>query len=48
LIVRQPGGNLGYRPRYAARIGRETREDANKLSAEIKAASVPCTVFRNR
>jgi len=48
LIVRQRGGNFGYRPRYAARIGRETREEANKLCAEIRAASVPCTVFRNR
>lgn len=48
LIVRQRGGNFGYRPRYAARIGRETREEANKLCAAIKAASVPCTVLRNR
>ncbi|MEB2846857.1 lytic transglycosylase domain-containing protein [Endobacterium cereale] len=48
LIVRQRGGNFGYRPRYAARIGRETREEADKLCAAIKAVSVPCTVFRNR
>lgn len=48
LIVRQRGGNFGYRPRYAARIGRETREEANTLCAAIRAASVPCTVFRNR
>lgn len=48
LIVRQRGGNFGYRPRYAARIGRETREEANRLCAAIRAASVPCTVFRNR
>jgi soluble lytic murein transglycosylase-like protein len=48
LIVRQRGGNFGYRPRYAARIGRETREEANKLCAAIRAAAVPCTVFRNR
>ncbi|WP_306830757.1 lytic transglycosylase domain-containing protein [Neorhizobium huautlense] len=48
LIVRQRGGNFGYRPRYAARIGRETREEANRLCAAIRAAAVPCTVFRNR
>ena len=47
LIVRQRGGNFGYRPRYAARIGRETRQEANKLCAEIRAAGVPCTVLRN-
>jgi len=48
LIVRQRGGNFGYRKRYAARIGRETREEATKLCAAIRAATVPCTVFRNR
>ena len=48
LIVRQRGGNFGSRPRYAARIGRETRQEAADLCAKIKAASVPCTVFRNR
>lgn len=47
LVVRQYGGNFGYRPRYAARIGRETRQEARKLCAEIRAARVPCTVFRN-
>jgi soluble lytic murein transglycosylase-like protein len=48
LIVRQRGGNFGYRMRYAARIGRETRAEANRLCAAIRAANVPCTVFRNR
>ncbi len=48
LIVRQRGGNFGYRPRYAARIGRETREEASKLCSAIRASGVPCTVFRNR
>ncbi|WJH38583.1 lytic transglycosylase domain-containing protein (plasmid) [Aliirhizobium terrae] len=48
LIVRQRGGNFGYRPRYAARIGRETRQEAVELCAAIKAAAVPCTVLRNR
>jgi hypothetical protein len=48
LIVRQRGGNFGYRPRYAARIGRETRAEATKLCSTIRAAGVACTVFRNR
>lgn len=48
LIVRQRGGNFGYRPRYAARIGKETRAEAIELCAQIKVAGVPCTVFRNR
>ncbi len=48
LIVRQRGGNFGNRPRYAARIGRETRAEANQLCAQIRAAGTPCTVLRNR
>jgi soluble lytic murein transglycosylase-like protein len=48
LIVRQRGGNFGYRPRYAARIGRETRQEATKLCEAIRSSGVPCTVFRNR
>ena len=47
LIVRQRGGNFGYSPRYAARIGRETRREADKLCADIRAAGVACTVFKN-
>lgn len=48
LVVRQRGGNFGNRPRYAARIGRETRQEATNLCSAIKTAGVPCTVFRNR
>jgi soluble lytic murein transglycosylase-like protein len=48
LIVRQRGGNFGNRPRYAARIGRETRAEANRLCEEIRTARVACTVLRNR
>lgn len=48
LIVRQRGGNFGSRSRYAARIGRETRAEANTLCGDIRRAGVPCTVFRNR
>ncbi|MFD1745438.1 transglycosylase SLT domain-containing protein [Rhizobium helianthi] len=47
LIVRQRGGNFGYRPRYAARIGRETRAQANELCKAIEAAGGACTVFAN-
>jgi soluble lytic murein transglycosylase-like protein len=47
LVVRQKSGNFGRRIRYAARIGRETRAEATKLCSEIKAAGIPCTVFRN-
>jgi soluble lytic murein transglycosylase-like protein len=48
VIVRQRGGNFGYRPRYAARSGRETRAEATKLCSTIRGAGVACTVFRNR
>lgn len=48
LIVRQRGGNFGYRPRYAARIGRETRADADALCGVARASGVACIVFRNR
>jgi len=48
LIVRQRGGNFGYRPRYAARIGRETRAEATQICDAIKAAGGACTVFKNR
>lgn len=48
LLVRQRGGNFGSRPRYAARIGRETRAEANDLCGQIKRGGGSCTVFRNR
>jgi soluble lytic murein transglycosylase-like protein len=47
IILRQRGGNFGSRPRYAARIGRETRAEAISLCSQIRNAGVPCTVFRN-
>lgn len=47
LIVRQRGGNFGYRPRYAARIGRETRQEADALCAIVRKASGACIVLRN-
>lgn len=48
LIVRQRGGNFGYRPRYAARIGKESRAEANKLCAAIRANGAACTVLANQ
>ncbi|WP_373426749.1 transglycosylase SLT domain-containing protein [Neorhizobium galegae] len=47
LVVRQKRGNFGYRPRYAARIGRATRAEATDLCNRIRAHAVPCTVFKN-
>ncbi len=47
VIVPQKGGNFGYRTRYAARIGRETRAEAQALCNSIKAAGGACTVLRN-
>ncbi|MFN7104030.1 MAG: lytic transglycosylase domain-containing protein [Pseudorhizobium sp.] len=47
IIVRQTGGNFGYRPRYAARIGRDSRAEAQALCARIKDAGGSCTVLRN-
>ncbi|MCJ8517454.1 soluble lytic murein transglycosylase-like protein [Pseudorhizobium tarimense] len=47
MIVRQTRGNFGYRTRYAARIGRDTRAEAQALCARIKAAGGACTVLRN-
>ncbi len=47
LMVHQTRGNFGHRGRYAARIGRETRAEAEKLCATIRSAGEACTVFRN-
>jgi hypothetical protein len=47
VMVHQTRGNFGRRGRYAARIGRETRAEADRLCATIRAAGEACTVFRN-
>jgi soluble lytic murein transglycosylase-like protein len=47
ILVRQKGGNFGYRPRYAARIGRPNRAEATALCRQIQSAGGACTVFRN-
>ncbi|PYE44130.1 soluble lytic murein transglycosylase-like protein [Rhizobium sp. PP-F2F-G20b] len=48
LLIRQRGGNFGYRPRYAARIGREKRQEADALCAIVRKTGGACIVFRNR
>lgn len=48
LLVRESGGNFGYRPRYAARIGRESRKEADALCDIVRKAGGACIVFRNR
>lgn len=48
LLIRQRGGNFGFRPRYAARIGRENRQEADALCAIVRKAGGACVVFRNR
>jgi len=47
VIVPQKRGNFGYRTRYAARIGRETRAEAQTLCDSIKVAGGACSVWRN-
>jgi Soluble lytic murein transglycosylase and related regulatory proteins (some contain LysM/invasin domains) len=47
VIVHQTRGNFGHRGRYAARIGRETRAEADDVCAAIKASGGACTVWRN-
>ncbi len=47
LLVRQRMKKFGSRPRYAARIGRETRKEAAALCRSIRAAGGACIVLRN-
>lgn len=47
VIVPQKRGNFGYRTRYAARIGRDTRAEAEAVCTRIKAAGGACSVWRN-
>ncbi|WP_209885098.1 lytic transglycosylase domain-containing protein [Rhizobium leguminosarum] len=48
LILRQRDRSFGFRPRYAARIGRQTRMDANNLCNQIRKHGGTCIVFRNQ
>jgi hypothetical protein len=47
VIVRVRDRSFGFRPRYAARIGRQTRAEADKVCMSVRAAGAACTVFRN-
>ncbi|KPH08068.1 lytic transglycosylase domain-containing protein [Rhizobium acidisoli] len=48
LILRQRDRSFGFRPRYAARIGRQTRLEANNLCNQIRSNGGTCLVFKNR
>ncbi|HWT59007.1 MAG TPA: lytic transglycosylase domain-containing protein [Rhizobium sp.] len=48
LILRQRDRSFGFRPRYAARIGRQTRLEANSLCNQIRSHGGTCLVFKNR
>ena len=47
LIQRERDRSFGSRPRYTARIGRQTRAEADKVCATIQSHGGACTVFRN-
>lgn len=47
LIQRERMPGFGIRPRYTARIGRQTREEADDLCGRIRNAGGACVVFRN-
>lgn len=47
LLVRQKMRKFGPRPRYAARIGRETRKEAISLCNDIRRAGGACIVLKN-
>ncbi len=47
LIVRQRNADFGRRIRFAARIGRQTREEADAVCTQIRQQGGTCLVFRN-
>ncbi|TCR90915.1 lytic transglycosylase domain-containing protein [Rhizobium sp. BK376] len=47
LIFRKRDRSFGFRPRYVARIARQTRPEADKVCAQIRSAGGACTVFKN-
>lgn len=47
VIIRQSRVKPGMRPKYQARIGRETRKEALVLCDAIRRAGVACAVVRN-
>jgi hypothetical protein len=47
LILLERQARFGARPRYTARIGRQTRAEADELCDRIRRAGGACIVFRN-
>lgn len=47
VLVRERNGGFGPRRRYAARIGRQTRAEADTLCAAIRKSGGACVVFKN-
>ncbi|TCN30430.1 transglycosylase-like protein with SLT domain [Sinorhizobium americanum] len=47
LLMRERNGSFGGRTRYAARIGRQTRSEADKLCTTIRRSGGACIVFKN-
>lgn len=47
LILRQRNADFGFRPRYAARIARQSREEAAAVCAAVRSVGSPCLVFKN-
>ncbi|UAX94643.1 lytic transglycosylase domain-containing protein [Ensifer adhaerens] len=47
LLLKERNASFGLRIRYAARIGRDTQEEANKLCATIRKSGGACLVFKN-
>jgi hypothetical protein len=47
LIIRQRDRDFGWRPRYSARIGRQTRTEATDTCSVIRKAGGTCLVFKS-
>jgi hypothetical protein len=47
LILRDRNPDFGFRPRYAARIARQSREEANAVCLAVHKAGGTCLVFKN-
>ncbi|MDE1991344.1 MAG: lytic transglycosylase domain-containing protein [Rhizobiaceae bacterium] len=47
LIVRQRNADFGFRIRYAARIGRDTRAEADAVCTLVRKQGGACLVFKN-
>jgi len=47
LIQNDRNRAFGARPRYTARIGRETRQEAEAVCREVRKCGGACIVFKN-